>query len=249
MPKARHVTAGGLSQTTNIVRESFKRALGLVEMGTNAIGVQPFKQLRVRVVILRDERGEPLCTIDDITASWREAQRIFSEQAHVRLVAAAPMALIVPQPAPAAALNVHCDDGAWQEDMDIAGDYFRHWIKMQRKLSESPRIFHVNWFRKDENGAFVWPGFGENMRVLKWIVERARGNTKAKETPIGWVPHYSDIEWAGLDFPEDKWDQLMAVDRDAWRREVIMHEELFLKLHDHLPKELIFERELLICRL
>lgn len=126
MPKARHITAGGLSQTTNIVRESFKRALGLVEMGTNAIGVQPFKQLRVRVVILRDEQGEPLCTVDDVTASWREAQRIFSEQAHVRLVAAAPMALIVPQPAPTAALNVHCDDGAWQEDMDIAGDYFRH---------------------------------------------------------------------------------------------------------------------------
>lgn len=129
------------------------------------------------------------------------------------------------------------------------GDYFRHWIKMQRMIRETPRIFHVNWFRKDEEGNFIWPGFGENMRVLKWIVERSRGLGNARETPIGWVPHYADIEWEGLDFPKEKWDELIKVDREAWKQEVIMHEELFLKLHDHLPKELIFERELLICRL
>ena len=70
-----------------------------------------------------------------------------------------------------------------------------------------------------------------------------------KETPIGWVPRYEDIEWGGLDFPRSRWDEIMAVDRTAWRREVIEHEELFLGLHDHLPKEMIFERELLICRL
>ncbi len=129
------------------------------------------------------------------------------------------------------------------------GDYFRHWIRMQRSLSETPRIFHVNWFRKDEQGGFMWPGFGENMRVLKWIVDRARGRALGKETPIGWVPHYEDVEWEGLDFPRDKFDALQAFDREAWRNEVLGHEELFLDLHDRLPPEAVYERELLICRL
>jgi phosphoenolpyruvate carboxykinase (GTP) len=129
------------------------------------------------------------------------------------------------------------------------GDYFRHWIMMQRQLTESPRIFHVNWFRKDQGGRFLWPGFGENMRILKWIVDRARGRALGKETPIGWVPRYEDIEWSGLDFSPAQWDEIMTVDRAAWRREIIEHQELFLDLHDHLPKELIYERELLICRL
>jgi len=129
------------------------------------------------------------------------------------------------------------------------GDYFRHWIRMQRSLSETPRIFHVNWFRKDEQGEFMWPGFGENMRVLKWIVDRSRGRSLAKETPIGWVPHYEDVEWQGLDFPRDKFDALQAFDRAAWRNEVLGHEELFLDLHDRLPPEAVYERELLICRL
>jgi phosphoenolpyruvate carboxykinase (GTP) len=129
------------------------------------------------------------------------------------------------------------------------GDYFRHWIKMQRSLTETPRVFHVNWFRKDADGKFMWPGFSDNMRVLKWIVERVRGRTLAKETPIGWQPHYEDIEWAGLDFPREKFEKLQAVDPAAWRAEVIGHEELFIDLHDHLPKELLFERELLICRI
>jgi phosphoenolpyruvate carboxykinase (GTP) len=129
------------------------------------------------------------------------------------------------------------------------GDYFRHWIRMQRSLTETPRIFHVNWFRKDDEGNFMWPGFGENMRVLKWIVDRARGRALGKETPIGWVPHYEDIEWQGLDFPKDKFDELQGVDREVWRNEVLGHEELFLELHDRLPPETIYERELLICRL
>jgi len=130
------------------------------------------------------------------------------------------------------------------------GDYFRHWIKMQRSLSETPRIFHVNWFRKDSEGRFMWPGFSENMRVLKWIVDRARGRALGRETPIGWVPRYEDIEWKGLEsFPKQKFEELQAFDREAWRQEVMAHEELFLVLHDHLPPEMIYERELLICRL
>jgi phosphoenolpyruvate carboxykinase (GTP) len=129
------------------------------------------------------------------------------------------------------------------------GDYFRHWIKMQRSLSATPRVFHVNWFRKDENGRFLWPGFSDNMRVLKWIVDRVRGRAQGKETPIGWTPHYDDIEWAGLTFSREQFEALQQVDRDAWRREVMGHEELFLNVHDHLPPEMIYERELLICRL
>jgi phosphoenolpyruvate carboxykinase (GTP) len=129
------------------------------------------------------------------------------------------------------------------------GEYFRHWLSMQRSLSSSPRIFHVNWFRKDTAGEFLWPGFGENMRVLKWIVDRANGHGVARETPIGWVPGYGDIDWTGLDFPEEKFNELQHFDREAWRHEILSHEELFLDLKTHLPRELIYERELLICRM
>ena len=129
------------------------------------------------------------------------------------------------------------------------GDYFRHWILMQRSLSETPRVFHVNWFRKDKDGNFMWPGFSENMRVLKWVVDRAHGRSLGQETPIGWMPRYEDIEWHGLDFSKDKFDELQAFVRDDWRQEVLGHEELFLDLHDRLPPEMIYERELLICRL
>jgi phosphoenolpyruvate carboxykinase (GTP) len=129
------------------------------------------------------------------------------------------------------------------------GDYFRHWIKMQRSLSVTPRIFHVNWFRKGADGKFIWPGYSENMRVLKWIVDRSRVRAKARETSIGWVPDYDDMEWTGLDFPEAKFNELQAFERHAWKHEVIDHEELFIELHDHLPKEMVYERELLICRL
>jgi phosphoenolpyruvate carboxykinase (GTP) len=129
------------------------------------------------------------------------------------------------------------------------GDYFRHWLRMQRSLKVTPRIFHVNWFRKNADGAFLWPGFSENMRVLKWIVDRVRGRAQADETPIGWTPVYKDICWSGLAFSKERFDELQVVDRAAWRNEVIGHEELFIDLHDHLPPEMVYERELLICRL
>ena len=129
------------------------------------------------------------------------------------------------------------------------GDYFRHWITIQRTLSETPGIFHVNWFRKDANGKFLWPGYGENMRVLKWVVDRVRGRTYGREMPVGWMPRYEDMEWKGMDFPKERFQQLEAIDRAAWRREIAQHEELFIDLHDHLPPEILYERELLIGRL
>jgi phosphoenolpyruvate carboxykinase (GTP) len=129
------------------------------------------------------------------------------------------------------------------------GDYFRHWLKMQRNLSATPRVFHVNWFRKGADGKFLWPGYGENMRVLKWIVDRVRGRAMGKETAIGWTPHFDDINWKGLNFSRATFDELQTVDHDQWKQEVMGHEELFILLHDHLPPEMIYERELLICRL
>ncbi|HEU5080791.1 MAG TPA: phosphoenolpyruvate carboxykinase (GTP) [Opitutaceae bacterium] len=129
------------------------------------------------------------------------------------------------------------------------GDYFRHWITMQRNLSETPRVFSVNWFRKDSDGRFLWPGFRENMRILKWIVDRARGRAMAKESPLGWVPSYDAIDWTDLAFSREQWDEIMRLDKRAWRKELMEHEELFLDLHDRLPKEMVYERELLICRL
>jgi phosphoenolpyruvate carboxykinase (GTP) len=130
------------------------------------------------------------------------------------------------------------------------GDYFRHWLNMQKGLTETPRIFHVNWFRKDAQGRFLWPGFSENMRILKWIVDRAHGRALGKETPIGWMPKHEDIDWTGLEsFPGETFEQLQSFDRAAWLNEVLQHEELFMKLHSHLPPQMVYERELLIYRL
>jgi phosphoenolpyruvate carboxykinase (GTP) len=128
------------------------------------------------------------------------------------------------------------------------GDYFRHWLKMGKRLKEVPRIFHVNWFRKNAEGQFIWPGYGENMRILKWIVDRVASGAPAKETPIGWVPRYEDIFWEGIDFSRERWDEVMAIDREAWKAQTLQHQELFLQLGEHMPKELIFERENLISR-
>jgi phosphoenolpyruvate carboxykinase (GTP) len=95
----------------------------------------------------------------------------------------------------------------------------------------------------------MWPGFGENFRVLKWIVDRCRGRGKARETQVGWMPRYSEFDWRGLDFTREQWDELNKFDRAEWQRELLWQDELLLKLHDRLPKELIFQRELLISRL
>ena len=130
------------------------------------------------------------------------------------------------------------------------GDYFLHWLNMRRKLKFPPRTFHVNWFRKDEHGNFIWPGFGENMRVLKWIVDRCHGRAGAYESTLGWVPEQKDVDLTGIKgFNEEDWDKLMNVNIEEWRREVISQDELFIKLYGHLPKEFIMQRELLVSRL
>jgi phosphoenolpyruvate carboxykinase (GTP) len=128
-------------------------------------------------------------------------------------------------------------------------DYFNHWLNIGRQLSNPPPIFRVNWFRKDANGKFMWPGFGENMRVLKWIVDRVNGRGFAVESPLGLMPRYEDIEWQGLDFPASRFYELMTVDRAAGTVEARSHEEHFEKFFDRLPKEFIYLRELLKSRL
>ena len=130
-------------------------------------------------------------------------------------------------------------------------DYFNHWLQVGRGLKNPPRIFAVNWFRKDANGKFLWPGFGQNMRVLKWIVDRVHGRGYALESPLGWMPRYEDLEWSGLeDFSKEKFNHaLMAVEREEWKAEVLSHEALFAKLYDRLPKEFIFMRELILSSL
>jgi phosphoenolpyruvate carboxykinase (GTP) len=130
------------------------------------------------------------------------------------------------------------------------GQYFQHWLRMRKKLTNPPRLFYVNWFRRDATGKFLWPGFGENMRVLKWIVERTHGRADAWEAPLGWVPGPRDFDLHGLkDFNAARLAQAQQIDVEEWRREVLSHDELFFKLYADLPKELAFQRELLVARL
>ncbi len=128
-------------------------------------------------------------------------------------------------------------------------DYFTHWLNVGRKLSNPPHIFRVNWFRKDENGKFMWPGFGDNMRVLEWIVDRVHGKGFGVESPYGWMPRFDDLNWQGLDYGPSKFYQLMTIEREAGKEEVRAHEDHFDKFFDRLPKEFIYERELLKSRL
>jgi phosphoenolpyruvate carboxykinase (GTP) len=129
------------------------------------------------------------------------------------------------------------------------GDYFKHWMKMGKMLKNKPRIFHVNWFRKDVDGKFLWPGFRDNMRVLRWIVERSTGQGRAHEGRLGWVPYKDDLDWSGLKFSDEEWEKLMLIEPEKLRMQTLRHEELFLQLSESLPKEMLFERELLVSRL
>ena len=128
-------------------------------------------------------------------------------------------------------------------------DYLVHWFQMRKRMKDCPRIFHVNWFRKDDAGHFIWPGFGENMRVLKWILDRCRGRAYAVETPLGWMPRPQDIDLDGIPVTVEQLEAIQTIRNDEVKKELLSHEELFLKLAGDLPKEMIFQRELLISRL
>jgi len=125
-------------------------------------------------------------------------------------------------------------------------DYFQHWLDLGEKLAATceksgaklPKIYTTNWFRKDENGKFVWPGFGENMRVLKWMIDRVEGTGQGQEHPTGISPAYEDLNWTGLDFSAGQFNTVTHIDKAAWRKELESHTELFDKLAHHLPKEL-----------
>ncbi len=129
------------------------------------------------------------------------------------------------------------------------GDYFAHWLRMQAKIPLPPKIFMVNWFRQSKTGKFLWPGFGENMRVLKWIVDRARGKRGALETVTGWVPRPGDLDLSGLDISNEDIEAATAINIDEWKRELEDQKEFFDKIGDRMPKALTLYRELLMERL
>jgi phosphoenolpyruvate carboxykinase (GTP) len=121
-------------------------------------------------------------------------------------------------------------------------DYFQHWLDMGRKLADrgvkQPRIFTTNWFRKGEDGKFVWPGYGENMRVLKWMIDRIEGKVSGEKNVFGITPKYEELNWSGLDFNRQQFDQVVGVERAEWQNELQLHQELFQQLAHHLPAEL-----------
>ncbi|MGH7404618.1 MAG: phosphoenolpyruvate carboxykinase (GTP) [Candidatus Methylomirabilales bacterium] len=128
-------------------------------------------------------------------------------------------------------------------------DYWAHWLSMEKRASHLPEVFRVNWFRRDEKGRFLWPGFGENLRVLKWVIERCRGDGEAEETPIGYVPTPSAIGGKGLDVSRDVLEELLKVDREGWRTNLRNQAEFFAKFEDRLPAGIREEHEALARRL
>jgi phosphoenolpyruvate carboxykinase (GTP) len=129
-------------------------------------------------------------------------------------------------------------------------DYFDHWLSIAHRLTAAPRIFCVNWFRKSADGRFLWPGYGENMRVLKWIVDRCHGRAPAVQSPLGWMPPSGEIVWDGLtETVQEAFHDAMSLHRDEWMRELLLHEELFIRLYDRLPKEMGLRRELMLAAL
>ncbi len=130
------------------------------------------------------------------------------------------------------------------------GDYFSHWLELRKSIKYVPRIFHVNWFRKNADGKFLWPGFGENARILKWMVQRCRFGAHALETSIGWLPDYEDIDMEGLEktVTPEIFAEAQKIDTTEWHRELLLQDELFIRLYSELPKELVFQRELLVAR-
>ncbi len=129
------------------------------------------------------------------------------------------------------------------------GDYFQHWLDMQQKIQNPPKIFQVNWFRKGKNGKFLWPGYGENMRVLKWIIDRAQGRVGGQETVLGWVPKAGDLDLSGLDVPAEDVNEATSINLDEWKAELESQGEFFAEFGDRMPEALQLQRKLLLSRL
>jgi phosphoenolpyruvate carboxykinase (GTP) len=129
------------------------------------------------------------------------------------------------------------------------GDYFAHWLRMGEQLKAAPLVFRVNWFRTSEDGRYLWPGFGENLRVLRWIIARVHGETEAVETPLGLLPRPQDIDTRGIKLSPAVLEELLAVEREGWLQAAENHREFFSKFGDHMPREILQENEALARRL
>jgi phosphoenolpyruvate carboxykinase (GTP) len=129
------------------------------------------------------------------------------------------------------------------------GEYFAHWLKMQKKIDYPPKIFQVNWFRKGKDGKFLWPGYGENMRVLKWVIDRAQGKVGGQETKLGWVPKAGDLDLSGLGVSDREVNEATAIHLDEWKAELESQEEFFTQFGKTLPETLQLQRRLLLSRL
>lgn len=129
------------------------------------------------------------------------------------------------------------------------GQYFKHWLEMGKKMAKPPKIFNVNWFRKDEDGSFLWPGFGENLRVLEWIISRCKNEIEAVKTPIGYLPHENDIDMTGLRIPRENMRKLLHINREDWKAESDSVDEYFKMFGKDMPKEMIKEAKSLKKRL
>jgi len=129
------------------------------------------------------------------------------------------------------------------------GDYFGHWLNMGQKIANPPKIFRVNWFRTDQEGKFLWPGFGENMRARRWVIARVHGEVEARETEIGYLPHTNDIDTTGIDVSSAVLDELLSVDRPGWVKAAESQREFFHQFGDRLPQALWQENAALDKRL
>ena len=129
------------------------------------------------------------------------------------------------------------------------GDYWKHWLDMGKVIPNAPKIFHVNWFRTDDNGNFIWPGFGDNMRVLNWILDRCEGKVDAKSTEIGYIPYAKDIDIEGLDIDNAVLEDLLTVDKESWKADIDNIKEFYALVGDRVPAEMYEELKALEDRL
>jgi phosphoenolpyruvate carboxykinase (GTP) len=129
------------------------------------------------------------------------------------------------------------------------GDYFNHWLEMRGQIPHPPKIFMVNWFRKGADDKFVWAGYGENMRVLKWIVDRAMGKVGGRETPVGWVPREGDLDLSGMEITPEQFREATAVRVEEWKREIEMQGEFFTTIGPKMPRALELQRQLIATAL